>query len=316
MSIQRTPPGYGIDSKHGGSQPNLSDAYFENEPGTSQITMRNKRKHDDDTTTIKKELSDLKKQMAEMMALLTVSSKSQKENIDKLCQNVATIKDDMQSFRKTIDHIINEQENIKLNVEDLKTATSNIDQRIEALNLEINSLQNQQKPTTSSLTTTNCEELMTELTERNLRARNIIIIGIPESTSNVTSERLEYDKREASNITKAIEESCPEPDRTIRLGKYKAGVSRPLKVCFQAETTAKNILKNKNAVNLDNIKIYSDQTVRQRKYLEHLKEELKARIAKGESDLLIRYVKDTPKIVKSDEKKRNTQNVPEAAKFH
>lgn len=76
---------------------------------------------------------------------------------------------------------------------------------------------------------------------------------------------------------------------------------------------SKNDFTKKKTVKLDNIKIYSDQTVCQRKHLERLKEELKTRIAKGESDLLIRYVKDIPRIVKSDEKKGD---VPKAAKFH
>jgi hypothetical protein len=229
---------------------------------------------------------------------------------------VTTIKDEVQSFRKTIDHIINEQQNLKSDVGDLKAATSNIDKRIEALNTEINSLQNQLKPTTSSHTTLNCEELITEMTERNLRAKNIIVIGIPESISNAAPERLEYDKREVTKIIKAVDEACSEPERTIRLGKHKPGISRPLKVCFQAEITAKKILRNKNAVNLDNIKIYSDQTVSQRIYLKNLKEELNTRIANGESDLLIKYVKDIPRIIKPSEKKGNTQNVPEPAKFH
>jgi adenylate kinase family enzyme len=86
MSTPRTPPGYGIDNKLGGSQPNLSNTLSESESDFSQVTTRNKRKReDDDTTTIKNELLNLKKQMADMMALLTVSSKTQKENTDKLC---------------------------------------------------------------------------------------------------------------------------------------------------------------------------------------------------------------------------------------
>jgi hypothetical protein len=51
-------------------------------------------------------------------------------------------------------------------------------------------------------------------------------------------------------------------------------------------------------------------------YLKNLKEELNTRIANGESDLLIKYVKDIPRIIKPSEKKGNTQNVPEPAKFH
>lgn len=316
MNIERTPPGHGIyDTRLGGSQPNLSHVSLEEDIGIPQITIRNKRKHDDDTSIIKSELSDLKKQMADMMALLTATSNLQKENIDRLCHDVATIKDDVHGFSKTIEHIIKEQETLKSDMANLKITNNNFTERFEALHCEINSIQNHLKPSASL--TNDREELMSEINERNLRAKNIIIVGIPEAASSAVAERLEHDKKEVLKIIAAIHTTYPEPERILRLGKFKAGVTRPLKVCFQADKTAKMVLRNKKNLKLDNIKIYSDQTISQRKYLEHLKKELQSRIANGETDLQIKYIKDVPKIIKTEENiNTNDTKNPKPAKFH
>lgn len=93
-----SPTGCGT-SRLSGSQPNLEnvdlDAEFET---SSHITTRgNKRKnpHGDDIFLLRREISEMRKEMSEMMAVLTASSKDQNEKINTLCQTVTSIKEDV-----------------------------------------------------------------------------------------------------------------------------------------------------------------------------------------------------------------------------
>lgn len=73
--------------------------------------------------------------------------------------------------------------------------------------------------------------------------------------------------------------------------------TRPLKVYFESQATAKAKLRNKNNMKRSDIKIYSDQTPHQEKEMKLLREELQKRTESGEKNLIIK-VKGTPKIIK------------------
>lgn len=310
-NLLRSPSGCGTRTRLSGSQPNLSESTLDGE--YSQVTIRNKRKQpEDDNTTIKKELTELRKQMAEMMSLLTSTSKAQKENIDQICQTVTTIKSDVKNIVNTMDHITLEQETLKTNLDSLKKNAEISDKKIRSLESHVVALKNA-CPSTSNQSTINNEELITEIQERNVRAKNIVIVGIPESKSSIPIERHEHDRKEIFKITSTMYAECPEPEKMLRLGKFKTGENRPLKVCYKSEAIAKTLLRNRNT-KFENIKIFSDQTVSQRKYLQNLKVELETRTTNGETDICIKYVKGTPKIVKSLEK-MDTQNILTQSKF-
>lgn len=59
MSLLRSPSGYGINTKLGGSQPNLSQS----ETLTHTITFRNKRKATDDSEIVKDKLLELRNKL-------------------------------------------------------------------------------------------------------------------------------------------------------------------------------------------------------------------------------------------------------------
>lgn len=314
-SLLRSPSGCGTRTRLGGSKPNLSESTLDSE--LNQVTIRNKRKQpEDDDTTIKKELSELRKQMAEMMALLTSTSYAQTENIDQICQTVTTIKNYVKNIVNTMDHIILEQEILKANLDNLKKGAEISDKKIKSLESDIVALKS---TSTSNQITLKNEELISEIQERNARAKNIVIVGIPQSKSSISIERYEHDKKEILKLTSTMYAECPEPEKIFRLGKPKTDGTRPLKVCHKSEEIAKTLLRNRST-KFENIKIFSDQTVGQRKYLQNLKIELQTRTTNGETDLHVKYVKGTPKIVKSLEKKAlppvtDTLNIPTQSKF-
>ncbi|VVC94509.1 unnamed protein product [Leptidea sinapis] len=92
MAQERSPTGSGKNIELSGSQPNLSNIDL------AAITIRNKRKHCLDYD-VNDQLTDIQKQMAEMMALLTSSITTQKESSSKLANDIANIKDQMSEIK-------------------------------------------------------------------------------------------------------------------------------------------------------------------------------------------------------------------------
>ncbi|VVC94510.1 unnamed protein product [Leptidea sinapis] len=119
-------------------------------------------------------------------------------------------------------------------------------------------------------------DILAEITDQTLRKKNIIITGIPEpQTTDFETDR------------KKIKLS-PEPIKMIRIGKYKANENRPIKACFESEHTTKIILRNRNKMKNDAIRIFSDQTPFQQARFQKLRDELKRRTTNGEDSLRIK----------------------------
>ena len=293
MSQKRSPTGCGIDTKFGGSQPNLSETHTDSSP---RITLRNKRKQTDDNDLIRTELSELRKQMSEMLLVLTTSKNDQAQNINKLCQDVTAIKNEVGNISSTIENIITENANIKIKLTNLATITENTEKKVKLLETDVKSLKCLTPLTCDQMPAT-YDEIVNEIQERNIRAKNIIVVGIPEPKDKPAKERQEYEKEEISKITSLAINDCPRPDKIMRLGKYKPEYTRSIKVSFSSEETVKAILRNRNNLGFEKIKIYSDQTPNQRKYMQTLKDELQRRIANGEANLSIKYIKGKPKII-------------------
>lgn len=303
MSVQRSPTGCDSNARLGGSQPNLAEMNPTYEIRTN-ITQR-KRKDTDDNAWIKAELSDIKKQMSDMMALITASSSFQEEKIEKLSEDVTTIKNQVNDIGTTIANIIIDQNNAKVKIDSLQTTSDNIERKIELLESEINNLKDSSPLSTlTSKSHQNYEDIVHEVNERSIRSKNIVIIGIPEAS--MTTDRRTYNNNEVAKIIKKIYDDCPDPLKVIRLGKFKPDRTRAIKVCFASKETATFLLRNKGNVKFDNnsIKIFSDQTPIQRKHLQNLKVELEKRINNGENNLAIKYVKGIPKIIENIEEKQ------------
>lgn len=302
MSERRSPTRSGIVL--GGSHSDLSTSNMDSDSGNSQITFRNKRKQTDDSEHIKNELSEIRKQMTEIMSAVMSTSNIQKENINKLCQDVAAIKNQVNNISLTIDKIIIDQNILKNTVDNLETNMNNTKIRVEKLESHANKINNNLYSSSSNHNKLSCEEMFSEIHERHARSKNIIIAGIPEASMSVRDKQ-DNDKREVVKILKMINSNCPEPLTIYRLGKQRSGKSRNIKICLPSETAARDILRNKSNLKTDSIKIFSDQTPYQRNYFKTLQEELKTRIDNGETSIRIKYIKGIPKIIKTLETESN-----------
>lgn len=308
MSVLRSPTRSGLIGRSD-SQPNLSTDDNKSEyDDTLKVTFRNKRKQPDDNDYIRTEISEMRKQMSQMMEMLTSLTSTQNAFTQKMAQDVSTIKDQITSIKSATDNLAKEQNNIKSDVITLRNENIATEKKVEGLQQTVELLKQEcMYPSTCSTNVTQ-ENIIAEINERELRSKNIIISGIPEPKSSNKMERIQIDKNEVTSVIKQIDNNCPEPERILRLGKYDVKKTRPIKLCFKSQETAKSILRYKNNIKTENIKIYSDQTPKQQKYLKNLKDELNRRLENGEKNLIIKYFHGVPQIVEKPSKNENLAN--------
>lgn len=153
--------------------------------------------------------------------------------------------------------------------------------------------------------TFNFEEVIQEVEERQVRKRNIIVLGVAECTASTKKERDEYERVSSGGIINYL---CPDiPSTSItasRLGKYDPHRSKPrlLKVKLSDEDSVHRIIRKardlRDSISYKSIRIFYDKTPKQIEYFNTVRMELKKRIDDGENDLRIKYVRGIPTIVK------------------
>lgn len=296
MSVMRSPTGSDITVMRSDSQPNLVSVDPQAEfSDSTKVAFRSKRKHHDQD--LRDELSEMRIQMFKMTAMLTSIDTNQKSFIEKITGDLTAIKTQVSEIKYTIDNLTTEQHTIKSDITSIKNKNTFLETKIESLqsmvdNTALSSSLLHETPNIS-------ETIISEISARETRSKNIILVGISEPIVANKDERIEKDKNEVIKVLKKIVADCPEPARLFRLGKYNPKKQRPIKVCFQSKEAALLLLRNKNNLESDNFKIYSDQTPQQQKHLKDLQEQLKREHEKGNKHLIIRYVNGIPKITDS-----------------
>lgn len=271
------------------SQPDLSSI-----DDHQSITFRKRKTPEDDY------MHQFDQFKGEIMEVLKSFTTSQNQNMQTIIQNISSINSQLADIKSTTDSLAMENNMLKTEIAALKSSKTTTDETISNIQNDLQQLKSVSnlQPVSETQCATLQADILAEMEERSIRDKNIVIAGIPESLSTISSERQEHDKGEISKIISAIFSGClaPKPLKIIRLGKIDAGKTRPIKVCFDSATTAKEILKNRSKV--DAVKIYSDQSPYQQKFVKNLREELQKRTQSGENDLTIKYTRGVPKIVK------------------
>ncbi|KAB0790482.1 hypothetical protein PPYR_15120 [Photinus pyralis] len=144
------------------------------------------------------------------------------------------------------------------------------------------------------------ENLISEMNERNLRSRNIIIHGLDECEGTIEDQKKE-DLRQVVNVIDKVAPVSTDHIMIYRLGRaaMKDKV-RPIKVVLNSRDDAVLLLKNKAKLPR-NGKLYitADETLMQREFLKSVRLTLHNRIQNGESNLTIKYIRNVPTIVSS-----------------
>lgn len=288
MSLLRSP-----NKSGSGSQPDLTKlrecATFMEK---SQPLTR-KRKERDPDFDIKQEFNKFRD---EMRSFLVSFADIQKENMYKLEKDMSDIKNQLSDIKLSTNNVIEEQNRMRSELDQLKNLCSANENSIKYLQT-INSESKESSSSQSCLfSPSSYEKVLNECHDRIMRRKNILIIGIPEPTVENKNDRLVSDKKEVLKVINLLCTDCPMPSKIFRIGKYLTGKNRPIKVCFESDQIAKNLLRNRGNIKTE-IKIFSDQTPSQQNCFKVLKEELRKRQQSGENNLVIKYIKGTPKII-------------------
>lgn len=170
---------------------------------------------------------------------------------------------------------------------------------------EIRKLKESQSASVSQLNIYSHESIISEMIERQNRRSNIILLNIKESQQNSMPERNSDDRNAVTSILSEMNIN-KNNIRTFRLGKYTNGRNRPIKVILNCPEDALHVLKNKKSIKVPSVKVFGDQTKKQREYFQNIKEQLNAMIAKGDNSKTIKYINNQPTIVdKSQQQPKN-----------
>lgn len=186
-----------------------------------------------------------------------------------------------------------------------KNEISELKQMLSKLTVEIEELKQKSATPIEALPHNYMETVINEINERNNRSSNIIIYNVEESASDNKDIRIAHDISQASEVIKKVSKADTSSLKVYRLGKPAEGKKRPIKVILNNSNDAKDVLKNKSLLKQNNndIRIASDQTLLQRKYLDDLRKTLNERLQNGENNLTIKYINSIPKIVRINNQK-------------
>lgn len=296
MSLLRSP---NKTTTGGGSQPDLSK--ISDELVDSQITLRKRKQNFDHDCDCREGMNELRKELSRITQLLEKVVGSQDQTMNLVRESITEVRNEIKEIKLSSGTLAAEQSILKEQITQLDNKIKCGETNIKSLQFELTSLKSDSSAASSSTQMaqskyTESELIIRELKERNDREKNVIIIGLQEQTSSDINEQRLYDETEVKKIISTHFKDVPSPSKIFRLGKYNPNSKRPLKICFDTPKPAKILLRNKEKLPKE-IKLYSDQTPTQQKYLKELKEELARRQQKGESDLIIKYIKNVPTIV-------------------
>lgn len=89
------------------------------------------------------------------------------------------------------------------------------------------------------------QQVITRVLEESIECEkcrsNLIVYGVPESTSKLVPQRIIHDKSTIKNILEPFGDVIPHNLKLVRLGKKSTDSARPLKLLFDCKETASNL---------------------------------------------------------------------------
>ncbi|KAL4100603.1 hypothetical protein QTP88_020645 [Uroleucon formosanum] len=218
---------------------------------------------------------------------------------------------------KAIEHIQSSQDKLlaghKSLGSDLKTSINALTSRFDSLSLEISELRTKVdlleskvlalESKTSNLSTvssTQISDVIQEFTERDRCKLNIIMYGLPESTSSDLPTKINDDKVSVRGIFSKLSTDLNSDFKSFRLGKPTSTSTRPLKVIFSSCEAASAVLTSYRQAKIQNLSllpltsIVRDKTLLERQQLRTCHLELDRRVAAGENNLTITFKNGSP----------------------
>lgn len=146
------------------------------------------------------------------------------------------------------------------------------------------------------------DNLISEMIDRQSRRNNVLLFNLPEALND--SINASSDATSIQNILDFLNLKS-KPNSVTRLGKPSSNTTkpRPIKLHFSDQKDIFELFSYQNKLKSNptwkDLRFSSDRTKQQQEYMSHLRQELLNRQSNGEQDLIIKYIKGTPKIINS-----------------
>jgi len=199
---------------------------------------------------------------------------------------------------------------------DLKTSINAFTLRFDSLSLEISELRTkvdllESKVLALESKTLNpptvppiqISDVLQEFTERYRFKLNVIIYGLPESTSSDLPTKINDYKLSVRDIFSKLSSDLHTDFKSIRLSKPTSSTTRPIKVIFGSSEAASAVLASYRQTKFQKLSllpltsIVRDKTLLERQQLRTCHLELDRRVAAGEQNLTITFKNGSPCII-------------------
>lgn len=182
---------------------------------------------------------------------------------------------------------------------ELKAENTRLSNELEALKVKVVNLESSNPV---ELSQSVISQVLQETFAREKCQSNLIIYGVPESTSSDVAEQIAHDKATVKNLLVPLGNVVPQHLKLVRLCKSRVDPSRPIKSIFDNKESALNVLsgfntaKHSAATFPEGFRMVSDKSQLQRKLLRSCYIELDRRTNNGESGLRIIFENGLPKV--------------------
>ena len=217
---------------------------------------------------------------------MEVASKKMQENINKLEEKI-----DNKPSKEDVDTQIAEKldEVLEAKVEEI------VDDKVQGLE-DINS-------------ETICTKVVAEISERESRAKNIVMHGIEESTAEEIEEKTREDWEKINQVLSeiGIQEQLGDQTTMKRLGERTENKKRPILLTLDEKKKKQEIITNarklKDSENFKQVGISHDLTKIQREELKNLREEARKKTTEETTYIVIGPPERRRIVVKKDRNK-------------
>lgn len=260
--------------------------------------------HTVNTRSSKKQLPVSEPTMSDLLVAISNLQSSQSDILMSNKSLADSFSNQFSDLKKFINNLSNQ-------VAELKTENDFLRNELSALRSKVTSIDT----TSVAIAPVNSAQIFQESVEKHKCAFNVIVYGLPESTSTDIPSRVLDDKTKLSDIVLPLSINLPSNFKLIRLGKPSSEKLRPLKIICTSKNEAVSIISDfgtakKNGLLIpDNFRIVRDKTTLERLLLRSCHAELERRTQSGEADLSISYINGVPKVI-SRRSKNSQQRRP------
>lgn len=198
--------------------------------------------------------------------------------------------------------ISNDIASLREDISNMSLAIADITPRLAQVESEVVTMKNDISKLKSEDSAHNLEDFCSEVSDRLARKANIILRNIPESSSSSPDDKKTHDHSLISRIFDLVHFK-PSKFSFFRLGKMSVRSPRTVKVILPNADSVKEFFSKFSQELLTDSSISKvtasrDRTLQERKHLDELREELDRRTGNGERDLTIKFINNTPRIIK------------------